>query len=80
MHIWIVQGCHAIVPGVTMSAYATKAGADSEAASLVTIMLKDAGLAHLIGSTSARNWKRVLKEAQRVSDGYDVWITKLEVK
>jgi len=79
-HIWLVQGVHAVVPGVICKAYTTKTKANREAASLVaTIMAALPDFSHLVGNLSKGNWQQHLRECRKVDEGYDVWITKVEI-
>lgn len=78
-HIWLVQGTHAVVPGVVCKAFSTKTKANREAASLVAIMLADLSMPHLVGNVSKGNWQQHLRECRKVSEDYDVWLTKVEI-
>lgn len=78
MKVFIVQGEHWYVSGLSMSAFAGMDRANAEAASLVNILLKDIGLA---SDASADNWQARLDLAHANNDGDgNVWITELELQ
>lgn len=79
MFVYILQGEHFHIPGTPITAHATKASANAEAASLVNLMLEDSDIEHC--TATAENWKRPLSRLRtRYDDQCDVWITKLEIR
>lgn len=73
----IVQGLHQAVPGCPLSAFACDTSAHAEAASLLNIMLKDAGMK---ADATRTNWETRLKALKRHHPEADVWITSTPLK
>jgi hypothetical protein len=61
MKVWIVVGEHPYVPGMVIRVCASGTSANTEAASLVNIMLKDLGHRRRASNDS---WGRRIKELQ----------------
>lgn len=79
MKVWVVQGRHQYVSGCPMRALASETSANTAAAELVTIMLKDAGVGKRAGNAS---WEGMLRRLQKM-DGCgdaDVWINALDLE
>lgn len=83
MKVFIVQGCHWMVPGQRMTAHKTAESAADDALSLVNIMLSDLEL-----PPEASSWEDGLERVRKklaemdlveteADDQADVWITEL---
>ncbi len=78
MKIWITQGLHPYVPGRVVKAFASEVSANTEAAALLNVMLKDC---HMAERANNSTWPALLSllQAEQEVDA-DVWVDELDLQ